>query len=338
MHPYFTRANEQQHRLKLQERDKHLIRLVYEYGFIDSFTLSLLAPDEDYQPAPHRRKTAQGNGEKGVQREQQRKEKAIGVRLKALYNHHFLERPPRQWTLRVASTDAIDRYLVYGLGREGGRLLAAEEGESLEKVRWAQRSREVSELHLEHTLGITRFRAALRTVIPGSAPFTGNTDHSQPYLLPWRQGEDIKAHVTLPLPRPHAEEEKFVLTPDGFFGIQTPEPPPNRSFFFLEYERNSNLKRFLRAKGMAYRALWKQDVHEARFGIKGFRVAVIAQTERKKETLRQIIREWLATVTDHSSEMWIFTSEEHYTIQRPASILEPMWQTASDDRLLSLFD
>jgi hypothetical protein len=214
--------------------------------------------------------------------------------------------------------------------------LAAEEGESLEKVRWAQRSREVSELHLEHTLGITRFRAALRVAIPRIAPFEGSTDHTQPALLPWRQGEDIKAHVILP--RPHAEEEKFVLTPDGFFGIQTPAPPPNRSFFFLEYERNSNLKRFLRAKGMAYRALWKQDVHEAHFGIKGFRVVVIAQTERKKETLRQIIREWLATVTNHPSEMWIFTSEERYTIHRPSSILEPIWQTAGDDRLLSLLD
>lgn len=307
-HPHFTRPAKPNGNLVLQERDIQILDLVYTYRFIDTFTLGLLL---------HHQGSAW----------------ALQGRLQKLYDHHYLDRPHRQLALKVIGEE---RFLIYALGREGAKVLATKYGEPLEKLRWTQKNNEVGDVHLKHTLGVARLRAALRLAIPDDAPSEGSEDYTRPYLLPWKQGEDIKARVMLPGRRD--EDEAFILTPDGFFGLQKPKAPPNRSWFFLEYERSSNLKRFLRAKGMAYRALWKEKLQEKLFGIRGFRVLVIAQTERKKDMLRQRIRKWLATVTDHPSAMWLFTSEERYQLHQPESILSPIWQAAGEDQLVSLLE
>lgn len=92
---------------------------------------------------------------------------------------------------------------------------------------------------------------------------------------------------------------------------------------------------FTKVKGLGYRPYWKENKHE-RLGIKGFRVLIVTKSEKRKDNMRAAIREWLTTVTPHPSEMWIFTSEERYHLARPESILQRIWQTAPDDRLVSL--
>lgn len=306
-HPYFVRNPKGS--LVLQERDCSILDLVYEHRFLDTRTLALLL------------------GHQGS-------EWALQSRLQKLFHHAFLDRPPRQLALKVTGEEP---YLIYGLGRRGAQLLSDRYGLSMEPNRWTQKNNEVADIHLQHVLGLNRFRAALTLAIPSSAPHEGTADHSQTYLLPWRQGEILKAKIEIQTKS--GRKESWSLTPDAFFGIQKPKQPPNRSYFFVEYQRTTpNAQRFVLAKGIAYLAYRKQGSHEKQLRIKDFRVLVIAQTESKQDTLRRYIREWLAKQKSPSWNRWLFTCEQHYSLERPETILGPIWKPSNDECLISLLD
>jgi hypothetical protein len=317
MHPYFTREPEPKGKLELQARDQQIIRLVHEHRFLTTPLLTLLLANHQGRPT----------------------KKALGMRLKKLFRHRFLDRPPKQWVLRVTDEEE-GRYLIYALGREGAKWLSEKERVPIDQLRWTQKNHEVGEPHLKHALGITRFRIALTLALKNLPPAS---------LLCWKHGEELKAKISLPDPK--GQDQDFVLTPDGLLEIQKPDG--KRSSFYLEYEHSTNLKRFLRAKGMAYRTYWHHPNYwkwekreegkklvavEKRFGFQGFRVLIIAGTERKKETLREIIQAWLKKENIKNAGMWLFTSEERYTLEHPESILGNIWQKATEDTELSLLD
>lgn len=307
-HPHLTRPARPAGYLALQEQDLRILELVHAYRFLDTKTIAALL-------------------------HHQGSDWALQGRLKKLYEHRYLDRPTHQAVLWLTEEQ---RHLIYALGREGAKVLAEHYEVPLEQSRWTQMNNEVGDVHLRHTLGVAWFHAALRLAIPVDAPHEGSAEYSKPYLLPWRQGLNIRVRIRLA----HRDgvQRPYTLTPDAFFGLQKPKAPPNRSYFFLEYERGTkSLQRFLHTKGMAYRALWEQKKHDEHFGIKGFRVLVIATTERKHETLRGVIRTWLKTVPPLLHTMWLLTSETRYHLDDPRSVLRRIWQTA-DDEHTSLFD
>lgn len=313
-HPYFTRPKELTGRVELQDRDVKIIQAVYEHRLLDTKALALLL------------------GHQGNLR-------MLEVRLRKLYDYAFLDRPRSQLAWRVglgASPGEEERCLIYALGVRGAKYLADQCGEPLETLRWSLKNRELGPWHIKHTLGVARCRVAVRLGVPDDLPMQGTDDYSKPYFLGGKQGDEIKAQVVLPS-QENGKEEQATITPDWFFGIQKPKAAPNRSYFFLEYQRTTDFKRFLRAKGLAFRAAWKQGVYES-LGIKGFRVLIVGQTRRKTEALRTCIKKWLTEVTEQPSGMWLFTAEECYREQPRAFLTESIWQTASDDRLLSLLE
>jgi len=93
--------------------------------------------------------------------------------------------------------------------------------------------------------------------------------------------------------------------------------------------------RFLK-KMRAYWNWWKRGKHTEKFGIKAFRVLTITKTEKRKENLREITKK--ADDRQRGSLMFWFTSERNYNIQKPESILEPIWQTPKDDSFHSLLE
>lgn len=306
-HPHFIRNPKGN--LILQKRDLKILKFVYEHDAVDLLTLSRLL------------------GHHGSAW-------AFQSRVQRLFHHGYLGRPPQQLVLR---TTGEVRHMIYTLGREGARLLSEHYGLALDPRRWTQRNQEITDLYLRHTLGISRFRACLRLAIPQSAPREGIPDYSQPYLLPWQYGNAIKAQVLLP--GKVGSREPWHLCPDGFFGIQAATPPPNRSYFFLEFQRTTpHPRRFIRSKGLAYHAAWTAGVYKERLGIQGFRVLVIAPTDRTKETLRRYIREWLAREPGPSEHMWLFATQSSYDVEHPETMLAPIWKTVNEERLISLFD
>lgn len=306
-HPQFTRNP--QGGLILQERDLRLLALVHEHRFIDTYMLSRLL------------------GHQGSAR-------ALQSRLQRLFHHSYLDRPPRQLVLRL--TGEV-HYLVYALGRKGAQLMAESLGEPLESLRWTQKNQEVGDLHLQHTLGIARFRTCLRLAIPDETNQDGTPECSTLYRLPWKQGEAL--HAAVKLPGKSGRADSWTLTPDGFFGLQKPKARPNRSHFFVEYQRSTpHPDRFVRAKGQAYLAYWMARLPEVHLGIKSVRVLLIVQTERKMQTLRHYLRSWLSNEKVQPWDLWLFTAEDRYNPAQPASILEPIWTTANEERLISLLD
>lgn len=306
----FLRPEKPEGRLVLQERDFQILLLVWMYRFLDSCTLRLLL----------------GYKVRG--------EWACGSRLKVLWEHKYLDRPRQQIALMVTGDES---FLVYGLGQKGADVLADRLGIPIDQSRWSQRNQEAGNIFLAHCLGLARFRACLTLTIPDEAPHEGSSDYTKPYRLPWKTGDELRARVEIELVR--GTREKVTLIPDAFFGLQRPHESPNRNFYFLEYERGTGtLRRFLRSKGMAYRAYWKTGLHEKQLGIKGFRVLIVSPTERKSETLRDTLFSWQVQAGIPNTEQWLFTSEERFSIECPESILRPIWRVADPggEHLISL--
>jgi len=258
--PKFKRRPEEVGGLRLQERDIEIIRLVYDFRFLNSDQIKALID----------------GSEQGILR-----------RLQKLFHHGFLDRPPSQILYPLAGPQKM----VYALGDRGASLLAEKYGIDIAKIK-----------------------------IPDT------------HLLFWQREnpKELKDYVYI---EDHGREIKAPIVPDGFLGIQDPK---GKMYFFLEADQSTMTNaRFLK-KMRAYWNWWKEGKHTKRFGIKAFRVLTITKTKQRKENLRKITKK--ADDRQAGSFMFWFTSEENYSIQRPQSVLKPIWQTPKDDSYHSILE
>ena len=111
---------------QLTPRDKDILRAVARFRFLNSGHICRLIPGSD---------------------------KNIRNRLKALFEHGFLDRPECQYDhYRPGGGSSL---LVYGLGEEGARLLAHEDGFVKGRhVSWGEKNKSVGRPFLEHTLRV----------------------------------------------------------------------------------------------------------------------------------------------------------------------------------------
>jgi len=130
-------------------------------------------------------------------------------------------------------------------------------------------------------------------------------------------------------------EWKVTIVPDGFFGIKDTKPKP-KMYFFLEADQSTMTNARILKKMIAYWNWWKKGRHTEKSGIKAFRVLTITKTEKRKENLRGITKK--ADDRQRGSLMFWFTSEGKCNIERPESILEPIWQTPKDDSYHNLLE
>jgi len=246
-------------------------------------------------------------------------EQGILRRLQKLFHHGFLDRPPSQILYPLAGPQKM----VYALGDRGASLLAEKYGVDIAKIKWNEKNKEVKDRHIQHTLMISNFRTCLELAL-SKIPDTN--------LLFWQREnpKELKDYVYI---EDYGREIKAPIVPDGFFGIQDPK---GKMFFFLEADQSTMTNaRFLK-KMRAYWRWWKDGRHTKRFGIKAFRVLTITKTKQRKENLRKITKK--ADDRQVGSFMFWFTSEENYSLQRPESILEPIWQTPKDDSYHSVLE
>jgi len=294
--PKFKRKPEQLGGLRLQERDIGIIRLVYDYRFLNSDQIKLLAD----------------GSEQGISR-----------RLKKLFHHGFLDRPRSQIVYPLAGTQKM----IYALGDTGADLLAEKFGIDRGKIKWNEKNREVKDRHIQHTLMISNFRVCLERALD-TLPNT--------HLLFWQKENREELRDYAYIQDSQGRKRQVAIVPDGFFGMKDTKPKP-KMYFFLEADQSTMTNgRFLNKM----RAYWNWGMsekgHTRKFGIKAFRVLAIAKTEQRKENLRRITKN--ADDARTGSFMFWFTSQQRYNTQKPESILDPIWQTAKDDKWHSILE
>ena len=291
--PKFKRKPQQVGGLRVQKRDIEIIRLVYDYRFLNSDQIQALV----------------NGSEQGILR-----------RLQKLFHHGFLDRPPSQIVYPLTGTQKM----VYALGDKGADFLANEFGIDRGEIKWNEKNKEVKDRHIQHTLMISNFRLSLKLALDK----TSNAD-----FLFWQKENRRELKDYAYTQEKQGRRRKVAVVPDGFFAI---EDPKGKMYFFLEADQSTMVNaRFLR-KMRAYWHWWKQGRHTKKFGMKAFRVLTITKTEQRKENLRKITK--AADERQRGSLMFWFTSEGNYKIQKPESILEPIWQTPKGDSYHSLLE
>src|SRR5687768_3607631 len=115
----------------LTERDRIIIRLIYQHRFLRSYHIVDLIGDS---------------------------RQALLRRLQLLYHHGFLERPRAQIEYY---RHGGSHHMVYGLGNKGASLLRQELGVPIHGARWGEKNRSVRRIFFEHVLLVSDVMVAL---------------------------------------------------------------------------------------------------------------------------------------------------------------------------------
>lgn len=168
---------------RLTERDRHLLKCIYDHRFITAAMLQDLAPAPQLTPAQQEAvarlvsaRRAQANRLGESERAPARTKRAIQWRLQALYHHGYVQR------LKLSNNDPI----VYSLGNRGADELTLHYGIDRQQVDWTSKNREVGERYLEHGLMVSRFRYALALAL---------RERPEGTLAFWEPGGSFKAPV-----------------------------------------------------------------------------------------------------------------------------------------------
>ena len=182
--PRFRRASQDERpAFRLTDRDRELLKCIYDYRFITAEMLQDLAPPvaltQRQQEAVERliaarraRLGARGSAERpstSAKREIQR-------RLQVMYHHGYVQR------LKLSDRDPI----VYALGNKGADELTLYFGIDRQKIDWTSKNRETGERYMQHGLMVSRFRHALTLAL---------RDVPSATLTFWEPGGAFKATV-----------------------------------------------------------------------------------------------------------------------------------------------
>lgn len=180
--PRFERAPDQVGGLRLQERDAEIIRLVYEYRFLNSAQIQALVEGSDQN---------------------------LLRRLQKLYHHGYLDRPPSQGLYPKPGLEKM----VYGLGDRGADLLAERYGMDRGQVRWREKNREAGDRYLRHTLMVSDFRTCLTLAL---------RQRDDAELLFWKREKQAQLSDEVTYRGPEGGKRRIPVVPDSFFGIEDP--------------------------------------------------------------------------------------------------------------------
>lgn len=190
-------------------------------------------------------------------------------RLMRLYQHGYLERIFKP--VSFGSSQA-----VYALDKNGADSVAKELGIDRTKINWKRKNNKVEMLFLEHTLAISEFYTNLILSLRKRPDIE---------LLFWkRESKELNDRV----PDPEGRRKYLTVSPDAFFGIQT---PPGKSYFFLEVDMGTMPLTRFKTKIIAYRQYWKTGKYTERYRFRSFRMITVANTERRLENLQKVTRE-----------------------------------------------
>ena len=293
---------------QLQRRDLEIIRLVHKHRFLSSEHIIALLP----------------GSRKGILR-----------RLHFLFHGKYLDRPLEQIKPFVLGS----RPLIYAVGPLGADLLNEELGIFCGKVDWAGKNREVKRIYLEHTLMVAHFMVCLEIACRKHGGIriieTEEIVRDRPILR-------VKGNFKF---KGQVKYISYSLEPDKVFGLHFLDEPEgsNRAFFLLEADRSTMpvrrinpYKSSFEKKIRGYWECWQKGAFKEVFGFQNARVLTLAKSNERIQTMSSVCRE--LGEKGKGSRMFLFTVESNFMLADVDQVLAPVWQSATDDRLMSLVE
>ena len=276
-------------KIQIQERDIEILQALYSYRLLSTTQIAVLFFST---------------------------KKRAEKRLRQLFDAELIDRVFRPVVVGAAE-------ILYILDKAGVSLLAQHLGTDRGEINTERlKAKSLKPFFLDHVIEVNQFRVAVTLATP---------QHDSKLLF-WKyehelqnknqQGVLISDRVT----DPKNPAEKIPVTPDGFFGLETPR---GRTYFFVEVDRGTmDNPRFLR-KMRGYARYFLDGVYEEKWGYKAFRV-LTTTTKRRVENLIK--------TTGQLSEkqllaMFHFTERENMT---PERILQEIWQVPLEEGVRSI--
>jgi Replication-relaxation len=323
---YHRASHEERPGFKLTDRDRELLKYIYDYRFITAAMVQDLAQPVELslrqQEALDRliaARRAKLTGRDASESPAARTKRKILHRLMVLYHHGYAQR------LKLSDREPI----VYALGNKGADELVLYYGIDRKEIDWTQRARENGERYIRHGLMVSRFRHALTLALrefpdakldfwePNGA-FTASVEYEQA----------VETHDGL-----RTRQVKGAVIPDGFFALTY---RGKAAYLFLEADRSTMSNARYAAKLAAYFHYWVTQIRggEHPSGMKGFRVLTLTLSEERKDNLRRIAQE--VNPQGRGLDLFWFACERSYQA-RPQELLAAIWQTPLDDSSRRLF-
>ncbi len=226
----------------------------------------------------------------------------INIRLKKLLDSGYLSRrffptlkggPMGFYFLGPKGID-----LLSGNGRIDSLLLRKERKDLLEQ----------KDLFLNHHLSINEVRIALTL---------GIKDHPQMSLEQWLREN------ACPIEFPYRDGSSRKLRPDAYFCLSYQK---RLYSFFVEMDLSTMSNSRMKSKAEAYLDYARSGLFEGQFGLKYFRVLVIAKTPERLFHLKRTVE----VITDR---VFLFSTQAQVC---RGGILDRIWRRAGQERLLSI--
>lgn len=241
-------------------------------------------------------------------------------RLRKLFDGSFVERIHRPAV--VGSKEVL-----YTLGNEGIRYLVGVEGLNEKAVRKSRiKARKHKDTAYPHIIGVNQIRVAF------DSASNSRDDYN---MLFWKYDTELRdeKNRSFKVKSPDDPKATLSVTPDAFFGIETPK---GKSYLFVEYQIGKvNPSRF-REKMLGYAAFWRdrKNGFRAYFPYQGFRVLVVTE-----EKVDGFIR--ATSKVDDLLQIYYFIEEgfiaSDVLFDVPDAILGPVWRTVNRDSSQHLF-
>ena len=205
---------------RISERDRDILRLVYQHRFLDTELLWYLIREKDEEP------------EYGLGADGKRRPRTYGFSRKALYKRlkqltdakclKGLQSLPQ----RVGRGFGGAR-IAYGLGPKSASVLSETLGAPQAAIKDIVAANQVGAPFIQHALEVARFRVVLQLACRGTGGRVKLLFWEQGISLrDWIEGEDIDGG-----------ERRFSVYPDAFIGIEA--MGNGRANYFLELDRGT---------------------------------------------------------------------------------------------------
>jgi hypothetical protein len=269
-------------------------------------------------------------------------------RLQILFHARLLDRlHPR----RVHGGGSIK--MVYAVTNKGVRTL--QKAGLIKEVTATDRNAQNRELHdfsIDHRLLISQIRAIFTLACQADNPDPNSGQYfamfssvcqanakeqaqaqghqsNQLRFLFWREGRALQDTIEVALPNSYA---RIPVAPDGFFGMQGAQ---GRAHFLVEADRGTMTTKRFTLKLKAYAEYYRQKKHTEKLGIKHFRVLTVTSSAARCKNL--VAAAEVAEDVRARAPLFLFTSEENFTLSSPESALAKIWMMPGSEEAQALF-
>jgi hypothetical protein len=231
----------------------------------------------------------------------------VNVRLRKLYDHHYLSRV-------FLSTTRGSGKAVYFLDPEGAAVVAGELGLDLGVIKNKTKGlSQLKDFFLHHGLELNEVRINLSQAIAYQPEMK---------LESWINDNDCEQTYKVVL---NGKEIARRFRPDGYFRFWYQE---RLYSFFLELDRSTMTLGRFKQKVQTYLEFARLGFYRQRFGVKYFRVLVIAPSIQRLRNLKKAVEEI-------TNKVFWFTTTSQVTENKA---MGQIWQRAGHDGLFPLID